>query len=403
MTIELVGAMTLISLNLTQLEQYRQQFPTLSHKAYFNFGGQGTMPQGAITAIHQAHEYVQRSGPFSNEVNRWITQETKRMREAIAAELSVSESTITLTESVSAGCNIALWGMDWQPGDHLLMSDCEHHSAIAIALEIQHRFGIEISICPLMATLNQGDPAAVIAQHLRPTTRLVLLSHILWNTGQLLPLAEIAQVCHELAYSRPIRVLVDAAQSVGLLPLKLDELGVDFYAFTGHKWWCGPAGVGGLYVRSDALESLRPTYVGWRGITKNAIGYPTGYLPDGRRFEVGTSDYTLYGGLRAAIATHHQWGTANERYQRILELSHYLWQRLAALPNLTCLRTALPETGLVSFQLAEGNHDQLVEFLERQGFLLRMIVNPDCIRACIHYFTLEAEIDRLVEAIQKFR
>lgn len=391
------------STHAIQLEQYRQQFPALVDKAYFNFGGQGPMPQGALAAIYQAHEYIQRSGPFSNEVNQWIGQENDRTRSTIAVELGVTADRIALTESVSAGCNIPMWGIEWRSGDHLLLSDCEHPSIIATALELQNRFGIEVTTCPIRATLNQGDPVAVIEQHLRPTTRLLVISHILWNTGQVLPLAEIVRLCHGYPAERsPVLVLADAAQSVGVLPLQLAELEVDFYAFTGHKWWCGAAGAGALYVRAEAIDLIRPTFIGWRGITKDKFGYPTGFQSHACRFEVATSDYPLYSGLRASIATHHQWGSAAERYQRIQELSHYLWQRLSQLPQVTCLRQTPPEAGLVSFWLENGKHGQLTQFLEQQNFLLRTILDPDCVRACVHYFTLELEIDRLVEAIEQF-
>ena len=396
--------MTSISLAPTQLQRHRQQFPALANKTYFNYGGQGPMPQAAMDAITQAQEYIQRSGPFSTEVNAWIAQEIQQTRVAIASELGVPAETITLTEDVTVGCNIALWGIDWQAGDHIMLSDCEHPGVVATAREIGRRFGVEVSTCPLMATLNTGNPAATVAQHLRSNTRLVVLSHILWNTGQVLPLAEIVKVCRQEAGSR-VRILVDAAQSVGLLPLNLTELEADFYAFTGHKWWCGPPGLGGLYVRPEAQESLNPTFIGWRSITMDSQGKPVGWQPDGRRYEVATSAFPIYGGLRAAIATHQQWGTAQERYQQICQLSQYLWERLSQLADIGCLRTYPPESGLVSFQLTNGlpqASSQLVQFLEKQGLLTRTILDPNCVRACVHYFTLAAEIDQLVEQVQKF-
>lgn len=395
--------MTLSPIATTALVQHRQNFPTLANKAYFNYGGQGTMPKASLEAIYQAHEYLQSVGPFSGEVNGWLNREEARTRQTIAQALGATSDTLTLTENVTMGCNIALWGLDWQAGDHLLLSDCEHQGVIAAVQELQHRFGIEVSTCPLQATLNGGDPVAVVANHLRPNTRLVVLSHILWNTGQVLPLAEIVALCREhRGRSQPVQVLVDAAQSVGMLPLNLSELGADFYAFTGHKWWCGPAGVGGLYIRPEARESLRPTFIGWRGVVKDESGYPIGYLPDGRQFEVATSDYPLYGALRAAISLHDQWGTASDRYQQIRALSGNLWQKLAALPSVVCLRTAPPESGLVSFQVPGRSHDQLVKFLETRGFLLRVLLDPNCVRACVHYFTLEEEIDRLVNTVAEF-
>ena len=395
--------MTRIFPQQTLLKRYREQFPALANKAYFNYGGQGPMPQVALAAIQQSHAYIQRSGPFSGEVNAWVMQESGQTRQAIATELGTPPETITLTEDVSVGCNIALWGIEWQAGDHLLLTDCEHPGIIAAAQEIQRRFQIEISTCPLMATLNQGDPVTAILDQIRPNTRLVVLSHILWNTGQVLPLAAIVDACHTYrAGNNPVRVLVDAAQSVGVLPLNLSELGADFYAFTGHKWWCGPEGVGGLYVRPEALADLHPTFIGWRGITVDEAGRPVGQKADGRRFEIATSAYPLYAGLRAAIAIQQQWGTAQERYQRIQDLSQYLWQRLVDLPAVSCLRTAPPEAGLVSFKIAGKQHLQLVQWLETQGLMVRTILDPSCVRACVHYFTLETEIDQLVEAIQTY-
>lgn len=319
---------------------------------------------------------------------------------AIATELQVSPSTITLTESVSSGCNIALWGCNWQPGDHLLLSDCEHPGIVATAKQLSHRFGIDVSMFPLMATLNAGDPTRVMVEHLRPQTRLVILSHILWNTGQVLPLAAMAQACRQAMPT--VAILVDAAQSVGVLPLSLENLGVDFYAFTGHKWWCGPEGLGGLYVRPASLDRLEPTFIGWRGIDMDIKGQPTGWKPDGRRYEVATSAFPLFPALTAAIELHRQWGTTSDRYQRILHLSQLVWEELSTIPRIKCLRTSAPESGLVAFQM-EGytNHQPFVQQLEQQNLMVRLIADPNCVRACVHYLTLETEVDQLLEVIQR--
>lgn len=369
------------------------------------------MAQSALTAIAQAQAHLQQIGPFTTAANQWIGEELTETRRAIATPLGVAPNTITLTENVTIGCNIPLWGMDWQPGDHVILSDCEHPGIIAALLELQHRFQIELTTCSLMETLNEGDPVAVIRQHLRPRTRMVVISHLLWNTGQVLPLGDIVAACH--AYGRdgastssspdtanPVLVHVDAAQSVGVLPLNLAELGVDFYAFTGHKWLCGPAGIGGLYVSPGALDRLRPTYIGWRSVTKDEKGYPTGWQSDSRRFEVATSDFALGGALRQAIALHNQWGTAEERYQRIRALSARLWEQLSEIPRIHCLRTSPPDAGLVSFTVDGVAHADLVKALEADRFMLRTILDPDCIRACVHYFTLESEVDALAEKLR---
>jgi L-cysteine/cystine lyase len=355
------------------------------------------MPQAALDAILAAYQTIQSQGPFGLKTNEWVAREANLTRQTIGSELGVMADAIALTENVTMGCNIALWGIDWQPGDRILLSDCEHPGVIASIKEICRRFQVSVDLFPLLATLNSGDSVAVITAHLQPQTRMVVFSHVLWNTGQVVPVAEIAAAIRQYPSARPIQILIDAAQSVGLLPLKLDELGVDFYAFTGHKWWCGAEGVGGLYIAPAARESLHPTFIGWRSLDYDRPNLPL--IGDSRQYEVATSAYPLYCGLRAAIETHQAWGSAIDRYSKIVSLATYLWQGLQQIPGITCLSQSAPQSGLVSFQVDTRNHAKLVQSLEQHNFYLRTIVDPDCIRACTHYFTTTAEIERLIEFI----
>jgi L-cysteine/cystine lyase len=386
------------------LADHRQQFPALAHKHYFNYGGQGPMAHPAIAAMHEAQLKIQTDGPFGATVNGWLQQEAAATRTAIAAAVQVSPDAITLTEDVTVGCNIPLWGLDWQPGDRILMTDCEHPGVIAAVQEVRRRFGVEIDTCPILATAQGGDPVTVVADHLHPRTRLLLVSHVLWNTGQVLPLKELVDLCHRQA--NPVWVLVDAAQSMGLLPLDLAATGVDFYAFTGHKWCCGPAGLGGLYVRPEVRDRLAPTFIGWRGITTDAQGNPTGWKPNGQRYEVATSSYSLLAGLRTAMAYQDAWGSTRDRYDRLCHLSADLWQRFQEMPGLRCVTAAPPASGLVSFfvldeqgEPSRDRHVQLVKDLEADGFLLRTLLHPHCVRACVSYLTLASEVDALVERV----
>jgi L-cysteine/cystine lyase len=380
------------------IEEYRKQFLGLTDKVYFNFGGQGTMPLKSLDAINEAYKYIHQIGPFSKQANLWLEQKIALLKETIAQELGVTAATITLTENVTAGCDIVLWGMSWLQGDRILMTECEHPGIIAIVNEIVRRFGVEIDICPIMKTLNAGDPLSAIADNLQEKTKLVIISHLLWNTGQVLPLAEIVRTCHN--YRERIPVLVDAAQSVGSLPLNLTELEVDFYAFTGHKWWCGPVGVGGLYVSPQMKDVIAPTFIGWRSINTDLNHQPISWKEDGAKFEVATSAYPQYEGLREAILTHQQWGDGQSRYRQICYLSQYLWENLQSLKGVRCLKQTPPEAGLISFKIeADPTGERAVQILERQGFMLRTIASPKCIRAGVHYFTTKEDIDKLLIAI----
>jgi L-cysteine/cystine lyase len=153
------------------------------------------------------------------------------------------------------------------------------------------------------------------------------------------------------------------------------------------------------------MEYLAPTFIGWRSITTDAAANPTGWKPNGQRFEVATSNYALLAGLRAAIAHQTDCGTAHQRYQRLVELSQRLWSQLQDLPQIRPVRQTPPDSGLVSFWVLDHGepsphwHKQLVDQLETQGIYLRTLQAPNCVRACTHYLALESEIDELVTAI----
>jgi L-cysteine/cystine lyase len=395
------------------LYTHRSHFPALGveNRTYFNYGGQGVMCGAALDAINKNFRHIESLGSFSNAAGDWMVSEYNATKTAIAQEFQVSPTTITLTENTTIGCNIALWAVDWQKGDRLLLSDCEHPGIIAAAIQIQKRFGIEIDYFPLTNARNASaegkDSETVVqllVQHLQPKTRMVMLSHICWNTGQVLPLKAIAKACH----NRHVLVAVDAAQSVGVLPLNLADIAADFYAFTTHKWWCAPLGLGALYIRPEIFEAIEPVFVGWRGLTSK-LPIPQ-WRQDGAKFEVASSTYALYESMRIAIAHANSWGTQLQRYQRICQLSKIVWERLNVLPHIDCIRQLPPESGLISFKvnqelipsssqsaIAQKSHALIAKHLESEHqILIRALPDPDCLRASVHYLTSIADIERLI-------
>jgi L-cysteine/cystine lyase len=370
--------------------------PTEGHRYhYFNYGGQGLLPTRCLDSLHQCQTHLQSIAPFSNAAYAWTTQITKDLRQTISQALKINPDELTLTENTTAGCNIALWGLDWHAGDHILLTDCEHQGIQGIVNEVVHRFDLTQSTCAVLDTLNTGDPIAVIRDGIKPQTRLLVISHILWTTGQVLPLQEIVQLCHD----RGVQVLVDGAQSVGVLPLDLGAIGADFYAFTVHKWWCGPQGIGGLHVRSDQREALRPTTIGWRSVTTDVNGNASGWESGGKRYEVSTTGFYAFPAATMAIELHDQVGTDAERYQMICDRAAYLWNGLSQIPGVKMVKSSPPESGLVAFQLDSAKHRQLVEALETKNHFVRLLANPHCVRACTHYFTSEADCDSLCQEV----
>src|SRR5262249_19789160 len=152
--------------------------------------------------------------------------------------LGVSPDTIALTESTTEGANITMWGIDWKAGDNLLLSDAEHSSVIASAKQIASRFGVNLTFAPLKNATASEIPG-ILKNSMQPNTKLVVASHVFWNTGQVTPIKEMADLVH----ANGAKFLVDGAQSAGVLPLDLAKSNVDFYALPGHKWLSGPEGV----------------------------------------------------------------------------------------------------------------------------------------------------------------
>ncbi len=160
-------------------------------------------------------------------------------------------------------------------------------------------------------------------------------------------------------------------------------------------------------MRAEVFDEIVPTYIGWRGVTVDGTANPTGWEKGGNKFEVATSDYSLWGALRQAMAVQEMWGSSQARYDRICALSERLWKGLRSLPQVECLLTdAPPPSGLVSFQIMgeDGQpnperHLALAKQLETEKIYVRTLLSPNCLRACVHYLTLETEVDELIERI----
>ncbi len=377
--------------------------PALATKAYFNYGGQGPLPTPSLEAITASWRSIQELGPFTGAVWPFLEQETSRVRQALAALCGVAPSRLALTENVTSGCLLPLWGLPWQPGDELLIGDCEHPGVVAGCRELARRQGLELATLPVQQ-LCLGTPAAELdgavltslERQLTPNTRLVVLSHLLWTTGSLMPIAAVAQ--RLAAHPRQPWLLVDAAQSLGSIPVSEAAAAADIYAFTGHKWCCGPEGLGGVALSERILDQGQPTLIGWRSLRRETEA-TSPWHGDARRFEVATSCVPLASGLATSLELLAAEGSEAERLARIRSGSRRLWQGLQALPGARTLLQEPPPAGLVSFQLEGGGPQAVVQALGERGLWIRSLADPACLRACTHITTTEAEVDRLLEAL----
>ena len=387
----------------------RELCPALLNKTYFNYGGQGPLPTPSLEAIQASWRRIQELGPFTTDVWPFIGAEVSSTRRRLAQLCGVAPHRLALSENVTSGCVLPLWGLPFAAGDRLLISDCEHPGVVAACVELARREGLEIDTLPVQQ-LRGDQPSTdagvmdALEQSLTPRTRLVVLSHLLWNTGQIMPITAVAERLAQ--HPQSPYLLVDAAQSFGQIPVQQAAAAADIYAFTGHKWACGPEGLGGVALSERVLEQGQPTVIGWRSLrdeSKADLSSSDPFHHDSRRFEVATSCVPLMAGLRCSLDLLEQEGSSEARLGRILQLSRDLWGTLEQLPGVSPLLEVPPASGLVSFQLSKGPAcGEVVKQLGSQGLWIRDLADPDCLRACTHVTTGGKEIETLVEAIGTF-
>ena len=392
----------------------RELCPALANKIYLNYGGQGPLPTPSLDAINASWRRIQELGPFTTDVWPFISAEVNSTRGRLARLCNVPAHRLALSENVTSGCVLPLWGLPLDHGDHILISDCEHPGVVAACQELARRQRLEIHTLPVKQ-FRQGrdeqvktddDVLAVLAQRLTNRTRLVVLSHLLWNTGQLMPIAAVAAQLQ--AHPAQPYLLVDAAQSVGQIPVSEAARAADIYAFTGHKWACGPEGLGGVAVSERVLNDSQPTLIGWRSLqdeTRAVADDPDPFHHDSRRFEVATSCVPLMSGLRRSLDLLDQEGSENDRINRIRALSEQLWRELSSIPGVSPLLEGPPPAGLVSFRLnvetTPATPSDVVKALGAQQIWIRDLADPICLRACTHVCTSRNDIEQLTQQIRR--
>jgi cysteine desulfurase family protein len=242
-------------------------------------------------------------------------------REAVAELFHIPDSArIIFTPNATAALNLALFGF-LTPGSEVVLSGLEHNSVMRPLMALERQRGIRLKILP-GGPAGQIDPAQ-LRQHLRPQTKLIVINHASNVTGTIQPLSAIRSV------SGAIPLLVDAAQSAGVVPIDVIAQGIDMLAFSGHKGLFGPPGTGGLYVRAGL--DLAPLIFGGTGSNSEYFEQP-GSWPD--RFESGTPNSVGLAGLLAGVRFVLQTGleriAAHER-----ELTDYLTHELAQIAGVT--------------------------------------------------------------------
>ncbi len=319
-------------------------------------------------------------------------------RGALAAVLGTDIDRVALTHSTTEGIGLAV-------GTHRLASgrsraDHEPGASRAAAASWRPRGTGTGSRCasPRSATavtMTERSPRSS-ASSSAGRVRLVALSHVLWTTGAVLPVAEIVRRAH----AHGAAVVLDGAQAGGAIPVHVDDLGAEFYAVPGQKWLLGPAGTGALVVRRDVAAAAVPLARGdFSSATPDGVGGDD-LWPDARRFEVaGYHGPSLVGLARSAgwLAMYVGLPWAHARAGR---LAHAAAIRLQGTPGVRLVTPPERMATLVTFRLPGWPAERVAEELARRVFAsVRAIPVLDAVRLSVGFFTTEEELGRVMDLV----
>jgi len=382
-----------------RLAAIRRELPVTERMAYLNVGTSGPLPRRAAQAIAAEAERQLLEGRSNfKRYDEEYTLLLGTLRARFARLLGASEDEIALTHHTTEGMNIAVWGLNWRAGDEIVTTAAEHEGGFMPVYTAARRFDLRLRVVDIGPG---GDPLERILAAISPRTRLVVVSHVAWKTGVILPLAEIAQAAHRVG----ALVAVDGAQSAGALPVDVRALDVDFYAVSGQKWLCAPEGTGALYVRRERLSELHPTFAGYATLNTYPAADAAGYFfpaPGARRFEVGTVSWPALYGLNESL----RWLEEDVGYEWIFERGQAMTQKcrtmLAELPGVALL-SPITAAGLTAFTV-EGVAPQAASYaLYDMGIVVRSLHNPECLRVSTAFFNDEADLARLREGLLALR
>lgn len=402
--------------DMIDVEKIRRDFPILGREVYgkplvyFDNAATTQKPQCVIDAICEAYcnenANVHRGIHFlSQHATDLMESARDKVRQFIGAG---STEEIIFTRGTTESINLlasSFSSVFLKEGDEVIISGMEHHSNI-VPWQIQsERYGFRIKVIPV---LDNGElDLEAFRSLLSDRTRMVSITHVSNVLGTVNPVSEIISEAH----SHGVPVAVDGAQSVPHIKVNVQELGADFYAFSGHKIY-GPTGIGVLYGRKELLEQM-PPYQGGGEMIKRVTFEKTTYNELPYKFEAGTPDYV--GSIALAKALDYVQGIGMDNIAAYeSELCNYAIERLNGIPDMRIIGNAVHRSAVVSFLVGDIYPSDMGTLLDRLGIAVRTGHHcaeplmdrfgiPGTVRASFAFYNTKAEIDSLAEGIERVK
>ena len=380
-----------------RLASVRAALPALEAGIYLNTGSVGPLPAETAAAMHEMADYELRTGRAHVEYYEETLQRMAEARAATAAVLTADVADVALTHSTTDGMNVGVWGVDWQPGDRAVTTRLEHPGGIGALYNLRERLGIELTFVDVGPTRSEADIVDAFDEAIDDRTRAVVVSHVLWATGTVLPLERIAR----LAHARGAFLIADGAQAAGAIPVDLAATGADVYAVAAQKWLLGPEGMGAVAVAPGARERLKPAFGGWYTFeTVDSTG--TGvWWPDARRYEASNFHRPSIVGMARSIGWLSMFVGLEWVHARGLTMARTAAERLAAIDGVEVLTPLDRMATLVSFRIRGWPAQAALDELGARVFAVaRTVTLVDALRISVGFFSSEEELDRFIGCVE---
>lgn len=377
-----------------KLTTVRAQLPSILQRHYFNAGRHGPIPVPVADTLNAELRVEVEMGRGSMPA-RDLEKALDEVRRRVESLLRAPHGSVALTHNATEGVNVAVGSVRWRDGDEIVTLTTEHPSALAPLEAATLRHGVTVRRVDPQLDPNRAAEQIVAAMGQR--TRLVMVSHVSWATGAALPVRALADACH----ARGALLVVDGAQSAGSIPIDVVADDVDFYAIPGQKWLCGPSGTGALYVRRELVDNALPGVAGWASIEDlDPVSGRCDWMDDARRFE-GSSESVP---LRVAFGAALRWLGDDLGFDwvhaRIRDGVRRCRALLADVPGVTVVTPPGDRAGLLCFTVDGLDPDSVVFRLARRRVVVRTVIHPRCVRACVGFYNDDADLVALRDALR---
>ena len=383
------------------LERARADTPGCRNVLHFNNAGASLMPERVLDATIAHLELEAQIGGY--EAAEYAEDAIEHTYDAVSALIGCSRDEVAIVENATRAWDMAFYAIPFKPGDRILTAMAEYASNYIAFLQIAQKTGAIVEAIPNDAHGQVSVDA--LRKAIDERVKLIAITHVPTNGGLVNPVAEIGKIARE----NGILYLVDACQSLGQMPINVDQIGCDMLSATGRKYLRGPRGIGLLYVRQGVLEQLEPPLLDLHAATWIA---PDRYemRADARRFENWETNDAGKIGLGVAIDYALEWGM-DTIWRRVQTLAYQLRTQLSPLPGVIVRDRGVKQCGIVTFTVEDMEPEELrktlalqninVSVTTRSSTLLDMDARglTNMVRASVHYYNSEEEVERFCDVL----